>query len=99
MADRDDEGWHVPQRLPIAVAAATVMLIVALLLVAAREYQGLRFAHRGAVNTFPAPGIETFAHDGVEDPHRPAASAARDPAIERAKHAVVAQGLAGWSSR
>lgn len=102
MADRDDEpeGWQVPQRPAVIAALAVPAGLLALLLVAGHFYaRDVQPLHRQPIETFPAPGIETYIHDGALDPHRPRPARPRDPAIAAAKRAVAAQGLAGWEAR
>ena len=101
MAEADaPEGWHVPQR-PAFIAAVAVPLVLLIVVAAAgRLYdRHLRPAHRQPVTTFPAPGVETFIHDGVRDPVRHPAPPAQDAAVAAAKRQVAAQGLADWSAR
>lgn len=94
------EGWSVPQRTPAVAAVATIGFLVVMLLLAGWIYsRTLRPERRQPVTTFPAPGVETFIHDGARDPHRPARAVQPDPAIEAAKRQVVAEGLAGWDKR
>jgi hypothetical protein len=93
------EGWRVPQRVAFIAAAAVPMVLLAALLLAGRLYDDrLRPAHRQPVTTFPAPGVETFIHDGGHDPHRPAPRARADAALVSAKQQVVAGGLSNWAA-
>lgn len=100
MADRPEaapEGWQVPQRAPMIAAALVPLVLLAALLGLGHLYDvRLRPQTHVAVQTFPAPGIDTYIHDGGRDPERPRPHPAPDPAVERAKRAVAAQGLAGW---
>lgn len=94
------EGWHAPQRLPIIAAAATLAALLGALLLAAWYYDNtLRPQRRAPVTTFPAPGIDTYTHDGVEDPIRPRPTPRVDPAVTAATRAVLAEGIAGWEPR
>lgn len=102
MAERADdgpEGWRVPQRVPMIAAAAVPLGLLALLSLAGRFYE-LRLAPpHPAATAFPAPGIETFLHDGVRHPAAPQPKPAPDPAIAAAKRLVIAEGLPGWPAR
>lgn len=101
MADfpEQQEGWRVSQRRGF-IAAALVPLVLGLCVVGAgRLYdRNLRALHRQPVTTFPAPGVETFIHDGQGDPKRPPHAAPADPTLAAAKRAVVAGGLPDWSA-
>ena len=91
------QGWQVPQRTPVLVAVAVLALLLALLGVAGWVYRStLAPQHTQPMHSFPAPGVESFVHDGVEDPHTPSSPPRRDPAIEAAKRDIVAHGIAGW---
>lgn len=100
MAERPDaepEGWHVPQRAPMIAAAVLPLLLLVLLAIAAHVYATHWEGERNrAPKIFPAPGIESYIHDGPLDPDRAPARPAPDPAIVAAKRAVVTQGIAGW---
>lgn len=104
MPDRtpDDapERWRVPQR-PFFIAGALLPLaLLAAVIIAGRAYDAhLRPAHRAPVTTFPAPGVETFIHDGRADPIRSTRPTATDPAIAAAKRRVVVDGVPGWSGQ
>jgi hypothetical protein len=99
VAERDDEpeGWGVHQRVAYLAAAAMPVVLLAIVLAAGWAYaRWLEPLTRQPVKTFPAPGIETFIHDGSNDPPRARPSAKTDPAVEVAKQAVLANGAAGW---
>lgn len=91
------EGWRVPQRVPAIAAAGTLVLVATLLVIAGFIYNHhIAPKRRAPVTTFPAPGVESYVHDGQGDPPRPRAYPRPDPAIEAAKRAVVERGLPGW---
>ena len=91
--DSVPEGWWVPQRRAMIVAASVPAVLLVVLLLAGRLYdRDLRPQHRQGVTAFPAPGLETAVHDGGGDPHRRGPVARADPAIEDAKRDVVADG-------
>lgn len=101
MGDASDdapEGWRVRQRPAVIAAVATPVALFGLLMVAAHFYNKDVRPPQRPVTTFPAPGIETFIHDGVEDPNRPVRRVATDPRIAAAKRAVVRGGLAAWKA-
>lgn len=97
MVDDAPEGWHVRHR-PAVLAAATTPLILGLLLFGAGQLyvRKVKPATRQPVHVFPAPGLETYIHDGANDPKRVPPRLRRDGSIAVAKHAVVRDGLAGW---
>ena len=101
MAERDDapEGWGVRQR-PAVIAALGVPTALVLALWAAAHFynKDLRPATKALVHSFPAPGVETFIHDGGQDPERPRVVTHPDRAIQAAKRTVVADGLADWNA-
>ena len=102
MADeRDDspEGWRVPHR-PAVIAAVAVPVALALLLALSGRFytDRLRPSARQPVHEFPAPGLETYIHDGANDPYYPPTRARPDPAIDAAKRSVTHTGLAGWEA-
>lgn len=103
MAERpeaEQEGWHVPQRLPTIVAVATPLVLLMLLISAGWLYNRTIAPKRHQpITTFPAPGVETDMHDGGQDPPRQDPPPPPDPAVERAKRAVAADGLPGWGER
>lgn len=103
MADANDdtpEGWGVRQKPALIAGLATPVLLLIALLVAGWFYdRDLRPKTQQPIVSFPAPGLETFVHDGVQDPQRPAGPATPLPAIEQAKRSVVSGGLVGWTSR
>lgn len=98
MADEPrHETWYVVQRAPVIAAVATLATLLASVVIAAHVYdRTLQPTHLRPVQTFPAPGVDTFIHDGVNDPHRPLPAPSPTPAIEAAKRQVVHDGLAGW---
>lgn len=99
-AETGPEGWQVPQRLPMIAAAAVPLALLALLGFAGHVYDArLAPLQRQSVTAFPAPGIETFIHDGGLHPERPKPRPAPDPAVESAKRAVAGEGLPGWPAR
>lgn len=83
----------MPQRTP-ALAAIGLLSVIATLLVLAGHVYDTHIAprHRAPVSTFPAPGVETYVHDGALDPERPRPHATVDPALAAAERAVVAEG-------
>lgn len=93
------EGWVVPQRRGF-LAAVLIPLGLALCVVGAgRLYdRHLRARHWQPTSTFPAPGVETFIHDGRGDPERPQSRPPADPTLAAAKHAVATAGLPGWDA-
>lgn len=98
--DRAPEGWHVPQRVAFVAAALVPLALLLGVVATGRGYvchERPVLHHRTA--TFPAPGVETFIHDGHGDPVRPPQPVAIDPAVAAAKQAVVHEGIAGWSTR
>lgn len=101
MAEQDDapEGWEVRHRPALIAAVAMPAVMLALLLVAGHFYDAdLRPKTWRPIVTQPAPGLETYIHDGGKDPHRPHRVARPDPSIAAAKRAVAAEGLPGWRS-
>ena len=104
MADEREEnapeGWHVPQRPAMIAAVAVPLGLLVVLLAAGAWYdRSLRPQRIAPVHSFPAPGIETFAHDGLKDRGRRIRPAPADAAVTRAEAEVVAGGLPGWSVR
>jgi hypothetical protein len=99
VAERAPEGWGVRHR-PAVVAAVATPVVVALLLLAAGWFytRALKPETRAPVHTFPAPGLESYIHDGVNDPQRPPPRPRADPRIEAAKRSVAQGGLAGWEA-
>ena len=100
MAERDDrpEGWDVPHRPAVIAAIATPAVLLALLIAAGIFYdRDLRPGTTQPVKAQPAPGLETYIHDGANDPYRPKAIAPRDPAFAAVKRGLVADGLPGWT--
>jgi hypothetical protein len=94
------EGWTVAQRRGFIAAVLTPLVLALCVVGAARLYDRyLRPQHRQPIATFPAPGVETYIHDGVGDPKRTPRRAAADPALAAAKRAVVAAGLPNWTAR
>jgi hypothetical protein len=95
MADDPSEGWAVPQRVPM-IAAIAIPLTLLIVLIAAGWFYRHDLAPRRhpPVTVFPAPGVETYVHDGARDPVRSVATPTPDPRIDAAKRAIVAQ---GWS--
>ena len=100
MADRDRaEGWSVRHRPAMIAALAVPCGLAALLFAAGWFYErDLRPGARQPVTPFPAPGLETFVHDGARDPHRPLPPVRRDARIAAAKRAVAAGSLTGWGA-
>lgn len=100
MADAEPEGWGVRHR-PAVIAALVTPPTLALLLAAAGWFyvRDLRPATREPVHIQPAPGLETYIHDGVNDPQRLPPRPRTDPRLAAAKRAVVADGLPGWEAR
>ena len=95
----EPEGWQVPHRLGLTAALAIPVALLALLIVAGFGYnRTIRPAPLQPVTTFPGPGVETFVHDGVEDPQRPHVRTQADPRVQAAKRAVVRDGLAEWTA-
>ena len=91
------EGWHVRHRPAVIAGLATPLALVVLLLVTGWLYdRHLRAKTQQPVTTFPAPGLETFIHDGTKDPYRLQRKPQPDAAVTAAKRAVVADGIAGW---
>lgn len=99
MAEPQPENWTVPEVKPLGVALATLGMLIAVLLLAGWFYrQRIEPKRQQPVRTFPAPGVETFTHDGAHDPDRLRLPLPADPAVEAAKRQVVAEGLPGWSA-
>ena len=104
MADEREEdapeGWHVPQR-PVMIAAVLVPLTLLVLLLAAGAWydRSVRPQRIAPVHSFPAPGIEAFAHDGLMDRGRRTRPGPVDASIARAEAEVAASGLPGWDKR
>lgn len=99
MAERGPEGWGVRHRPAVIAALATPTLLALLLFGAGRFYiRDLRPGTRQPVHTQPAPGLETYIHDGVRDPERPLPHPRADPRIEAAKRSVTRTGLPGWGA-
>lgn len=95
MAERTPqrEDWRVPQGAPAIAAVGLLTTIAAVLLLAGHVYDThIAPKHRAPVATFPAPGVETYVHDGALDPERPRPRATVDPALAAAERAVVAEG-------
>jgi len=98
--EAEPEGWSVRHRPPLIAAVAVPAVLAALLMGAGWLYdRELRPSTRQPVTPFPAPGLETFIHDGTQDPHRQPARVEPDAQLAAAKHAVVADGIAGWERR
>lgn len=101
MAERQDgpERWTIGRRAGrvagIAAVAVPVGLLGAVALAGWFYDRDLRPEMR-RVTTFPAPGVETFIHDGALDPHKAAPHPRPDSAVAAAKRATAAEGLAGW---
>jgi hypothetical protein len=93
MSDEAPEGWQVRQR-PAMIAAVMIPLVLLLVVTVAGWFycRDLAPARRAPVTTFPAPGIETYSHDGAGDPQRPLPPTKADPRLDAAKRATVAQG-------
>jgi hypothetical protein len=92
MADDAPEGWHVPQRRAMIFAAVAPLTLLAVVAGAGWLYRRDLAPHYAPVIPLPAPGIESFPHDGGNDPVRPAPQPKRDAPVEAAKRAIVAQG-------
>jgi len=91
------EGWSVRHRPAVIAGLATPVVLLVLLLVSGWLYnRELRPATRQPVTAFPAPGLQTFIHDGTQDPYRPRIKAQPDAQVMAAKRAIVADGIAGW---
>lgn len=94
MAEQDDaapEGWQVPQGRAL-LAMLLIPLLLALAVWGSARVYDRRVKPRlyRDVATFPAPGIETYIHDGESDPVRTPARPHADAAIEAAKRSLVA---------
>jgi len=92
VADDTPEGWHVPQRPAMIFAVAAPLTLLAVAAGAGWLYDRDLAPKRGPVTPFPAPGVESFVHDGGNDPVRPASKPKRDAPVEAAKRAIVANG-------
>ena len=93
MADDASEDWYVPQRRGMLAAAAIPLVLLLLVVSAGWSYNRyLAPAHRAPIKTLPAPGIETYIHDGAGDPHRPVVPGKPDSRLDAAKRATIAQG-------
>lgn len=94
---RAPEGWDVRFR-PAATAALALPLVLLIGLSAGGWYYMTQLHDRThvAVTSFPAPGIETYIHDGVENPEVAAPRPRADPRLVAAERSVVATGLRGW---
>jgi len=91
------ERWDVRHRPALIAGLATPVVMLALLLVSGWLYnRNLRPRTQQPVTAFPAPGLQTFIHDGVEDPYRLRPRTRPDAQVAAAKRAVVADGIAGW---
>lgn len=100
MAEPEPEGWAVPMVKPLAAAGATLGMLLAMLTLAGWVYHKHLQSHRfQPLATFPAPGVETFIHDGTRDVDRPPPPPRADADLEQAKRAVVAGGIPGWESQ
>ena len=98
--DNAPEGWRVPQRIALITAVLVPLAMLAIVVAAGWVYNHrLHPPRRQPVTTFPAPGVETFIHDGAADPERPVTPPPVDPAIDAAKRRVAADGLADWQVR
>lgn len=101
MAEREKprhEGWQVAQRPAVLGAVLVPLGLLGSLLLAGRAYEGkIEPRHFQPVRTFPAPGVETFIHDGTGDPHRPKSRPAPDRGVEAAEREIVQEGLPGWT--
>ena len=95
----EPEGWQVRHRPALIAALAVPVALLTLLIAASFAYnRTIRPNTFQPVTTLPGPGLETFVHDGVEDPRRPAVRTRPDPQVQAAKRAVVREGLAGWEA-
>ena len=91
------EEWHVRHRPALIAGLATPVVLLVLLLITGWLYnRNLRPLTQQPVTAFPAPGLQTFIHDGVEDPYRPRPRATPDAQVAAAKRAIVADGIPGW---
>lgn len=96
MAD-EPEGWRVPQRRGFIAMIAVPLALALAVFVSAQFYdRSIRPRHYQPVTPFPAPGVETFIHDGHGDPKRPPAPRPADPSIVAAKRDVVTSGVPNW---
>lgn len=92
MADDAPEGWQVPQRRAMIAAILAPVTLLVVVVGAGWLYEHGIKGQRPSVTPFPAPGIESYVHDGVRDPERPAPRAQHDARIGAAKRAIVADG-------
>ena len=91
------EDWEVRHRPALIAGLVTPAILLVLLLAAGWLYnRNLRPKTGQPVTAFPAPGLQTFIHDGVKDPYRPRLRDTQDAQIAAAKRAVVADGITGW---
>jgi hypothetical protein len=93
MADDAPEGWQVPQRRAMIAAVTIPVTLLALVAAAGWLYERDFAVRHHPVTPFPAPGVESYVHDGALDPVRPAPTRRTDAQVDAAKQAVVA---AGW---
>jgi hypothetical protein len=92
MADDAPEGWQVPQRRAVIAAIAAPLTLLALVAGAGWLYERDFAVRQRPVTAFPAPGVESYVHDGARDPERPELKPQRDAQVDAAKRAVVAGG-------
>ena len=94
------EGWSVRHRPAVVAALLFPLVLAGLLIVAGWFYdRHLRPSTRQPVAPFPAPGLETFIHEGAQDPHRPRAQPHAEARLAAAKRAVLRDGIAGWERK
>lgn len=97
--DTTPEGWGVRHR-PAVIAAIVAPLALGLLLLIAGWFYTARLKPqiRQPVHAFPAPGLETYIHEGARDPYIPPKRPRADPAVTAAKRSVAKTGLPGWEA-
>ena len=94
------EGWAVRQRIGIAAAVTTPLLLLLALLFFGNWYGStLRPLTVEHVTPFPRPGVVLERVTATRDPNQPAPRATPDAAIQDAKRSVAAEGITGWPGR
>lgn len=99
--DGDDrkEGWRVPVRIGAMSGVAVPVVLGLIVLGCGAIYdQTLRPKLVYTVTPQPAPGLQASIHAGGGDPEAATPHAKPDPAIERAKREIAADGLPGWAN-